>query len=539
MAHGKKSIKSSNPKPCDATSRTSRTDKDSDVTDDYDRPLQCPSHSTRVMNLYCAFCEKPICDKCKTTAHARHSTEVKGNRALVRAANYKRKFIQKMVDSRKISVIPRIKSLIVELSESKTKLHGRVENVIKRYQNYASKHRDKLIAPEEEWVSEIVFKLNKYVKNMDEKIMFLKEQLFDVQASLQLIQSELDSMSHAELLLISNTLRSNLEFIHEPKWPCEEIMVTLKLQTVPDFGSVMFQTDKYSDKNCSVTFDHVMAEPVIYSRVFDTRLPIPKKALADENAKISLASASEMYVSFGEYIVAYTLDSRRYKKASSNIHFTYIMTVRDNIIDISCEQNGHLFYLTHNAVNSITDQRKIRKCFSLTETPSAICVTTDGHKSVFIAFHDAGKIFKYDMKGEILMELSHPDPKMVYRPRHMALNYIGDLFFSDDISNITILDENGIWKGAITRDAKTTSSCGPLRPTGIACSLQRHVFIIDNNATTNVHIFSEDGKYLQTAVFKNLKDAYVLNIDRSGDVWIAFKDGRIRIYRPNFIGDLD
>jgi ligand-binding sensor domain-containing protein len=215
------------------------------------------------------------------------------------------------------------------------------------------------------------------------------------------------------------------------------------------------------------------------------------------------------------------------------------MTVRDNIIDISNDQYGLLFYLTQKSVNSVTMHGKFLKCFSVTETPNAICVTKDGNSDIYVAFHDAGKIMKYDRHGSILMELIHPDPKMVYRARHLTLNNIGDIFFSDDISNVTILDSNGIWKGAINRDATTSSKCGPFRPTGIACSNQRHVFILDGNVTPNVHIFSEEGKYLQTAVFKNLKDAYVLNIDRSGDLWVAFKDGRLRVYRPNLMKDLN
>lgn len=514
-----------------ATQRTGQTME----VDEYDRTSGCKTHSTKLLTLYCGFCDKPICDKCKQTTHARHLTDIKGHEALVRAAKHRRRYIQKLAEKREHVVIPVIKNLIVQISESKCKLHSRIENVMKRYRNYASIHRDKLVIPEDEWVEELLFQAEKYHRVMDEKILYLTEYLFNVDSSFQLVKKELDSASHAELLLKSAVLRSELEFLREPKWPREEVLVTMKLKSVPDFGSVMFESRKSDERNCSVAFDLVVIEPLVYTRVFDTKLPISMTTFTDENAKISLSSAAEMYVSFGEYIVSYSLDNRRYKKVCRDVKFTCITSVRENIIDISCDQHGTLFYVTHTSVKAITQNKKILKCFAVVECPSALSVTRDGRKDIFVAFHDAGKICKFDVNDKLLMNINHPDPRMTYRPRHLTLNYINDILFSDDISNVTILDANGIWKSAIRRDVTTPSINGPLRPTGIACSVQRHVFIVDSNVTTNVHVYSEDGTYLQTAAFKNLKDAYVMNIDRTGDVWIAFKDGRVRIYRPDFM----
>ncbi|KAH3710117.1 hypothetical protein DPMN_069584 [Dreissena polymorpha] len=517
---------------------TKNTMKSNEI-DIFDVPEKCRLHRMKILNMYCVFCEKPLCEQCKTTAHARHLTEIKGQEALMRAAKNRRTKLKFMLKTKEGNVIPCIKQLIMKITESKAKLQSQVDDAVRRYNNYAERHWDKLLQTEEDWSLVVISKAADYFKVMDEKLLFLKEQLFQVETCLAFVKSKLDDVSHAELLLEFGTLRAYMELIIEPKWPREEILLSMSLRAVPDFGSIMFETELNSNKNCSIEFVHELTEHVVYARVYDTQMPIPKRTFEDETAKISLTSATKMYVSFREYIVTYPLDNRRYTKPSTNIRFSEIMSVRENILDISCDQNSNLFFITRNAIKAITHDKKILKCFGTNDVPSALCVTRDGAQEMLVAFHDAGKILKFTVTGQLLASFIHPDPKMVYRPRHMKTNYIGDIFFSDDISNVTILDANGIWKGAINRDVKTTVSSGPLRPTGIACSFQRHLFIVDANAVTNLHIFSEDGKYLQTAVFKNLQEAYVVDIDATGDVWIAFKDGRLRIYRPDFIPGLD
>ncbi|XP_052761669.1 uncharacterized protein LOC128204299 [Mya arenaria] len=508
--------------------------------DIYDVPRLCKQHSLKILNQYCAFCEKPVCDKCKLITHARHLAEIKGYDALVRAARSRRARLRRLLKFKETEVTPSLKGLILQISESRSKLESEVDDATRKYRAYVERHRDKLYQMEEEWVDDVNRKASEYYKLMDEKVTFLKEQLFKSESSFAFVRNKLDTVNHAELLLIIGVLRSYLEFMHDTRWPKEEIQLMMSLKSVPDFGSIMFQTDASQNENCKVDFIREIKEHVVYARVYDTKLPIPKKVLEDETAKISLASASEMYVSFREYIVTYTLDSRRHGRASRNIRFTSIMSVSENILDISCDKSGHIFYITNKAVKSITDDSKILQCFTVPDVPSAVCVDDNGQRNLlYVAFHNAGRILKFTISGELLATLSHPDPRMMYRPRHLTTNMIGELFFSDDISNITILDDNGIWKRSIKRDVKTTITSGPLRPNGIACSPQRHVFVVDANAVSNLHIFGEDGKYQQTAVFKNLHDAYVVSIDVTGDVWIAFKDGRLRIYRPEFITDLE
>ena len=505
--------------------------------------VECPSHEKKFLRLYCAFCERPVCEKCKVSTHARHVTEIKGQEALIAASKSRRKFLIKLVENKERVVVTSHKTLILQLSESKANLQSKINSVVKRYKYYASIHRDKLSVSEDKWIDDVTFRGEKYFKLIDEKIDFLKLELSNVVTTLEIVQRQIETANNTEVLIVFGTLRAALMSLYEPKWPRENISVSMKLENVPQFGSFMFQKEnEIYEKNCVVEFSQEITEPTVFVRVFDAKLPIPKRVLQDDMAKISLCSADELFVSFGEYIVVYPLDNRRYAKVKQNVGFTSIMTVRQNIIDISCDRKGNLYYAAIGAIKLVTSAKKrVRKCFTVVDVPSAIVVGdyTDGRREIYTAFHDAGKIVRYSTDGDVLMELTHHDPKMVYRPRHIDMNFEGDIFFSDDISNITILDNNGIWKGAITRDVKTTDTCGPLRPEGIACSPQRHLFVLDSNHVPNLHIFSEEGKYLQTAAFKNLNEAYSVNVDRSGDVWIAFKDGRIRIYRPRLISKLD
>lgn len=507
-------------------------DVKSENTTTLDEKVLCPKHDTYVLQLYCAFCDKPICEKCKDTVHTPHLSQIKGYDELVMAANRKRNFIQKLHYERTENILPIIKGKIVENTENISKLINDVKEAIRKYKTYAKSHRDKLIVSEEEWIEEITYQSLKYKKLMEEKILYLKKMLFDYHSTLSATLHELESSSQPEVLFSFAVWRSKLEFLLPPIWPVMKIMVNQKLAIIPDFGPIYFQKERTMDKNCSVEFVYKIEKPLVYSRIYDTKLPLQKALFRDENAKISIASADDTYISFGEYIVVYTHDNRRTTKPRYNIKCKRIVSVRENVIDVSCGKQRNLFYLVKSSVNKLDAQFKSSKCFQLDDLPSALCVSKIEPIDIFVGFHDAGIICNYDVKGELKMRLVHPDVKMVYRPRHMTLNTVNDIVFSDDTSNVTILDANGIWKGMIGPEAGTGS--GPLRPSGIACAPQRHVYVIDNNVFTQLQIFDENGRYLQTAVFKNLKDAYVLDIDRTCDVWIAFKDGNVRLYRPEY-----
>ena len=495
----------------------------------------CNIHSERVLNLYCSFCEKPACIICKSTTHARHVTEVKGPEALKKAVTVRRKFLHRLLERKENTVIPKMKSLILSLSEDLAKLHSSVDDKKRKFKGYINSHRDILNLSEKDWLRDLRSRASKYYQLFDDKMSFLRSELSVKEAQLRNLRKNIETLNDPDVLFSFRLLRSNLESIQEVNWLPERISVNLELESVP-LLSPRLPSLESRDKNCHLDFTHAIAKPVHFSRIFDTKIPVPKKVLEDSRNKMSICSNTEVFVSFNEYILTYPIDNRRSSNCSNNVRCLQCVTVRDIILDISCDDQGNLFFITRNSVKCLTSRKKIRSCFRLEEVPSALCVSKVTAE-IIIGFYYAGKIVKYTDKGDIIAELSHPDPKLVYRPRHIDMNLKGETFFSDDSSTVTILDKNGIWKGSVSKEVKTSVSCAPLRPYGIVCSSQRHLYVIDANTISNLHIFTEDGKYLQTVVHKHIQEAYVVHIDKTGDVWVGFSDGRIRIYRPSVVSN--
>ncbi|KAL4218012.1 hypothetical protein ACF0H5_022750 [Mactra antiquata] len=516
--------------------------KDTSVTFDFtparsprfdNESIHCPTHSDIPLQLYCAFCKTPICERCKTTKHCAHLPEIKDYQELQKAAKHRRDLISKLIYDKQKNVIPMIKGKIVEISESRSKLVNRVYDVIRQYKDYTKRHWDKLKLSEFEWIDGIMYKSLKHQQLMEEKTIYLKEMLVHIRSTLLDIQEKVDESSTPEVFFSFGAWRSKLEFVLPPKWPRMEIIVDLQLEPVPSFGSKYFQDVRTRDKHCHVDFVNKIAEPLIYSKLFEMKLPIPKAAFMDVNAKMSISAADETFIAYGQYIIVYSQDNRGTTKSRDNIRYKRVVTVKFNIIDLTCCQDGNVFFLTKMSVHVLDPKNKISECFLLYSLPSAISATNENPSTLFVGFHDAGMIHKYSVNGELIMKLFHPDFRHLYMPRNMATNVRNEVVFSDGVSNITIIGVDGKLKAMFGNDVKTGN--GHLRPSGVACASERHVFVIDNNPSTQLQIFDEHGTYLQTAVFRHLDNACALTIDRTGDIWIVCDDGRIKVYRPEFL----
>ena len=491
----------------------------------------CPEHGERQLNLYCSHCAKPVCVMCKATTHARHIADVKGSDALRKAVTARRKFLYKLLERKENTVVPVLRNLILSLSEDLAKLHADIDDGRRDYRRYLKKHGDKLALSDDDWNKDLRIRASKYYQLFDDKMDYLRIELSSKEASLRLLRRDVELLNDSDVLLRFGSLRTNLESIHEPNWLSERITVNLKLEMIPLYGANLSTADS-QDKNCRMDFIHQLDKPVSFFRVFDTKIPVPKKILDDQRNRISISSYNEIFIAFNEYIFTYPLDNRRSSNPSNNIRCHQCITVRDIILDISCDALGNLFFLTETSVKYVTAKRTIKTCFRLQYSANTLCVTMG---EIIIGSSDHGTIAKYTTRGDLIWESTHPDPKFDYTPRHIAANLKGDIFFSDERSTVTVLDNNGIWKGSLNTEIKTSASCAPLRPFGIACSTQRHLYVIDINSATNLHVFTEEGRYLQTAVFKHIRNAHTVHVDKTGDVWVGFMDGRVRIYRPQLV----
>lgn len=492
----------------------------------------CSIHNERILNLYCSFCEKPVCILCKSNStHARHVADVKGPDALKKAVGVRRKFLFKLLERKENSVIPKLKLLILTLSEDLAKLHADVDDGKRKFHQYAENHRGVLDLSEKDWLKELRLRAGTFYQLFDEKMAFLRSTLSAKEERLRRLRNAIETLNDADIVLSFRSLRSNLESIHEENWLPTRIYVTLKFDMAPIVSPRITTPQETRDQYCRLEFRHEIDKPVYFSRIFDTKIPVPRKLLEDDANKISICSHDELFVSFSMYILTYPLDNRRKENYSANVRCLQCVTVKDNILDISCDEQGNLFFLNRNAVRCLTVKKKIRKCFRLEENPSCLC-TSKSTLEIFIGFHDSGKIVKYTYRGDVIAIFTYPDTKFEYRPKHIDINLNGEIFFSDESSAVTVLDTNGIWKGSISKEVKTSGSCSLIRPYGIACSPQRHVYVVDANSVTNLHIFNEGGEYLQTAIFKHIQGAHVVHIDKTGDLWLGFCDGRLRIYRP-------
>ena len=492
----------------------------------------CQHHSDRVLNLYCSFCELPVCILCKTSTHARHVADVKGTEALKKAASFRRKFLYKLLKRKENTMVPKLKSLILTLSENLAKLHASIDDSKRKFQSYMDRYRNVLDLSEKDWLKDLHLRAENFYQLYDDKMDFLRSELSIKEDNLQRHRHAIETLNDPDVLLSFRTLRANLESIHEEPWLPERITVHLKIDTAP-IVSPRQMPQESRDEYCRLEFKHAIDKPVYFSRLFDTKIPVRKALLEDSSNKISICSSGQLFVALNEYILTYPFDNRRKEKRANNVRCLECVTVRDNILDISCDDQGNIFFLTQTAVRCLTWKKKIRKCFRLREAPSCLCVSnSETTTDVLVGFCDSGKIVKYTTRGAALAVFTHPDPKIDYKPKHLTINLKGEIFFSDETSAITVLDVNGIWKRSISKEIKTSGSFSLLQPYGITCSSQRHLYVIDVKSVTNLHIFTEGGDYLQTAVFQHIQGVRAVHVDKTGDVWVGFSDGRIRIYRP-------
>ena len=466
---------------------------------------------------------------CKATTHGRHVADIKGSDALKKAVTSRRKHLYKLLERKENTVIPTLKNLILNLSEDLAKLHADVDDAKRTFQKYLENHRDKLALSEKDWFRDVRFRTAKYFQLFDEKMDFLRTDLAAKEASLRRCRQDIERLNDSDVLLAFWPLRTNLESVHEPNWLPERISVSFKFELIPQYGSKLSSKELH-DNNCHLDFIHEIAKPVFFSRVFDTKVPVPNKILEDSRNKISICSYDELFIAIDEYIFTYPLDNRRSSNPKNNVRCLQCVTVRDIILDIDCDGHGNLYFLTENYVKCVTSKKTIKSSFRLEYSASAICVPKSTTGEIIVGY--SGKIVKYTNRGNVIAEFTHPDPKLDFSPKHMTINSKGEIYFSDESSSVTVLDKNGIWKGSFSKEVKTSASCAPLRPYGIACSSQRHLYVIDLNSVSNLHVFTEDGRYLQTAVFKHIQNAHVVHVDKTGDVWVGFMDGRVRIYRP-------
>ena len=497
----------------------------------------CEYHVDRLLNHYCSFCELPVCILCKTSTHVRHVADVKGTDALKTAVNIRRKFLNKLLQRKENTVIPKLKSLILTLSDDLAKLHAMVDECKRKFQIYSKKYRNVLDLSEKDWLRDLDSRAGTYFQLFDDKMDFLRKELSVKVESLQESRTAIETLNDSDLVIVVRSLRAKLECVYEESWLPERITVHLMLETAPMI-SPRKMTQESRDQYCRLEFKHEIDKPVIFSRIFETKIPVPNALLEDSSNTISICAGEQLFVSFNEYILTYPLDNRRKDKCVHNVRCLECVTVRENILDISCDDQGNVFLLTQTGVRCLTWKKKVRKCFRLREIPNCLCVSSSATSTdILVGFSDSGKIVKYTNRGICLAVFSNPDPKMEYKPKHLAVNLKGEIFFSDETASITVLDANGIWKRTISKEITTSGTCSFLQPYGIACSTQRHLYVIDAKSTINLHIFTEDGTFLQTAVFQHIQGARAIHVDKTGDVWVGFSDGRIRIYRPRTVRD--
>ena len=497
----------------------------------------CVHHNDKTLNLYCSFCELPVCVLCKTSTHARHVADVKGTEALKKAVAIRRKFLYKLLQRKENTVVPKLKSLILTLTDDLAKLHAGMDESKRKFQTYMKRYKGVLVISEKDWLRDLHLRAEAYYQLFDDKMEFLRAELSIKVESLLNSRNAIETLNDPDLLMSVRSLRANLENVYEESWLPERITAHLKLDTAP-MVSPRKMPHESRDQYCRLEFKHEFYKPVYFSRIFDTKIPVPNALLEDKSNKISVCSSDQLFVTFNEYILTYPLDNRRKGKCANNVRCLECVTVRDNILDISCDDQENVFFLTQNGVRCLTWKKKIRKCFRLRENPSCLCVSSSTSSTdLLVGFCDSGKIVKYTNRGICLAVFTNPDPKMQYKPKHLAANLKGEIFFSDETGSITVLDANGIWKGSVSKEIKTSGSFSLLQPYGIACSTQRHLYVIDIKLETNLHVFTEDGDYLQTAVFQHIQGARAVHVDKTGDVWVGFFDGRIRIYRPHLVAD--